>query len=271
MAGEQSVSDDAVTKAVSIGGRAVAFRVRQRGGVETPSLDVELFAAEPLDDASRETALGRVAAMLSTDEDLSAFYARAREDERFAPLVDRYRGLHHVRFPSPFEAACWGVVNQRIRLAAARNMKEALVRRAGSSITVDGAEHWAFPEPAAVLALSERELERLLPGGRRAAAVRAAASAFLEVAPGFLSRAPIEEVRAWLRGIHGVGPFTSSFVLYRALGRFDGVAMVSPKLLAAAKAQYGRGFTERELADVAASYGPWGGHWMLYLWASSFM
>jgi DNA-3-methyladenine glycosylase II len=271
MHGEQTVESDRLTKAFAIGGRAVGFRLASTGDRERPTLAVELFGREELPGPVRREALARIAAYLGAGDDLEAFYAVAAGDATFAPLTARYRGMRHVRFPSAFEAACWGVINQRIVQPLARRWKEALTRRAGSSVTIDGEEHWAFPEPAAVARLDREELARLVPGGRRAVAIAALARAFLEVEGSFLSGAPIEEVRAWLRAIHGVGPFTSSFVLYRGLGRFDGAALVSPRLVAAATAQYRRPLDARDVARMADGYGPWGGYWMLYLWASTFV
>ena len=271
MVGEQRVDATSLTKAFDLGGQAVAVRVRQEGDRERPTLDVDLYSERALGAGLWRQVLARVRALLSTDEDLAPFLALAAADPAMAPLSSRLRGLHHVRFPSAFEAACWGVINQRIQLRAARAMKAALVRRAGTCATVEGTEHWAFPGPEAVLRLGEEELAKLLPGGRRAVAVHAAARAFASVDATWLQRGPIDDVRGWLRAIHGVGPFTSSFVLYRGLGRFDGAAMVSPKLVAAATKLYGRPFSSRDVLQKATDYGAWGGHWMLYVWASSFV
>jgi hypothetical protein len=47
--------------------------------------------------------------------------------------------------------------------------------------------------------------------------------------------------------------------------------MVSPKLVAAATKLYGRPFSSRDVLHKATEYGAWGGHWMLYVWASSFV
>jgi DNA-3-methyladenine glycosylase II len=271
MVGEQIASSTTLTKALDLGGHAVAVRVRQKGDRERPTLDVDLFAERALGEGRWRQVLAGVRALLSTDEDLAPFHALAASDPPMAPLVTRLRGLHHVKFPSAFEAACWAVINQRIQLRAARAMKAALVRRAGSCAIVDAAEHWAFPGPEAVLRLGEDELAKLLPGGRRAVAVHAVARAFASVDATWLQRGPIDDVRSWLRAIHGVGPFTSSFVLYRGLGRFDGAAMVSPKLVAAATKLYGRPFSSQDVQQKATDYGAWGGHWMLYVWASSFV
>ena len=271
MHGEQVVADGELTKAMSVGGRAVAYRLRQVGDREAPSLEVRLFSDEPLPQPLRDAALARVGATLGIDDDLGAFYALAARDRAFAPLTVRYRGLRHVRFPSAFEAACWGVMNQRIAQAIARRWKEALTRRAGACVRIEGHEHWCFPEPAAVARLDEESLARLVPGGHRARAIAALASGFGAVDERFLRDAPLADVRAWLRAIDGVGPFTSGFVLYRGLGRFDGAGLVAPRLAAAASALYGRALDANAITEIARGYGPWGGYWMLYLWASIFV
>jgi DNA-3-methyladenine glycosylase II len=271
MLGEQGVTRDVLTKALSCGGQAVVVRVRQKGGCDRPMLDVDFHAARPLGEGRWRDVLARVRSFLSADEDLAPFYERAANDPGIADVVQALRGLHHVKFPSAFEAACWGVINQRIGQDAARAMKTALVRRAGARFDLDGVAHWAFPEPAAVADLGEAELAKLCPGGRRARAVLEVARAFASVDASFLHEAPIDRAREWLRAIHGVGPFTASFVLYRGLGRFDGAPLVAPKLVAIASERYGRALDARAVSRMADDYGPWGGHWMLYLWASSFL
>lgn len=270
MAGEQRVDAGRIRKAVSVGGQAVVYRVSSSGERERPRLEIDLVSTVPLRTETNTAVVERIATNLGARDDLGAFYALAAEDRPFEPLTRRYRGLRHVRFPSPFEAACWGVINQRIQLPLARRMKDALTRRAGPALGVDGVEHRAFPEPDAVARLGEDEIGRIVPG-RRGRAVWELSRAFGLVDERFLREAPIAEVRSWLRAIHGVGPFTSGFVLYRALGRFDGAGIVSPKLLAAAGRVYGRGFTADDLRRHAGGYGPWGGYWMLYLWASTFV
>jgi DNA-3-methyladenine glycosylase II len=268
MSGEQVVTWSSLTKAVSCAGRAFAFRVHQAGGDQV--LDVEVLPEGATGEVEQGLVLDRVREILSTEDDLGAFYAQASADRAMAPVVRRLRGLHQVKFPTAFEAACWGLLNQRIGLAAARTMKDRLVQRVGARVVVEGVEHRAFPEPAAVVALGHNELARLLPGGRRAEAVLAAAHAFASVDDSFLREAPLDRVRDWLRAIHGVGPFTSSLVLYRGLGRFDGAAAISPRFVQAAKALYGRRLSAVDVQAIAESYGAWGGHWMLYVWASTF-
>jgi len=40
--------------------------------------------------------------------------------------------------------------------------------------------------------------------------------------------------------------------------------------VSAASRLYGRELTTRDVAHLAGEYGTWGGHWMLYVWASTF-
>ncbi len=122
MAGEQRVSGDALTKSWMVGETAVAVTMKQRGARLSCALDKRL-------DAKTEAALAdRVASFVSADEDLTELYALASRDEQFAPVAKKLRGFHHPKFGTPFEAAIWSVLNQRVGIAQARKMKAALVR-----------------------------------------------------------------------------------------------------------------------------------------------
>ena len=270
MRGEQGIAAGELTKALVHRGQVVAFRVRQEGTAERPELDCRLLSDRAIAAATEEAAARRIGFFLSADEDLAPFYRRAAEDPWFAPLAARLRGLHHVKFPTPFEAACWGAINQRIQLGVARGMKDALCRRLGGSIVAGGAERLAFPEAATVAAAGEGELRAVLGNDRKARAVAAIAEAFVDVDDAFLREAPLAEVEAWLLRIHGVGPFTSAFVLFRGLGRFTRQPL-APRLIAAASKVYGRSLTVADMHGLSRSYGSWGGHWALHLWASTFV
>jgi DNA-3-methyladenine glycosylase II len=270
MRGEQGIGADTLTKALVYRGQVVGFRVRQAGTVERPELAYEMVSDRPISEATQEAAARRIAFFLSADEDLAPFYRRAAEDARFSPVAALLRGLHHVKFPTPFEAACWGAINQRIQQRTAKGMKQAMCRRLGGRVVMGGEEHLAFPEAEAVAAAGEEGLREVLGNDRKARVVAAVARAFVGVDEAFLRNAPLAEVEAWLLGIHGVGPFTSAFVLFRGLGRFTRQPM-SPRLTAAAEEVYGRPLSNADMERLSRSYGAWGGHWALHLWASTFV
>jgi DNA-3-methyladenine glycosylase II len=259
---ERDVAGSSLVKAWLHGGQLVEATVDQRRGAGV--LRCELGSPRPITAATRRAVREHVARFLGAGDDLAPFYALARTDAPFAPVARRLRGLHHARFPTPFEAACWGVLAQRIALGQARTMKAALTKRFGDLA------HAAFPEAATLAGATDAELSRLVGNARKARAVGAVARAFAKVDDAFLTSAPIAAVESWLRGIWGVGAFTSGFVLYRGLGRFSRLP-ASPKFLAAAKRVYGPGFSEADAARTARRYGDWAGYWSLYVWASTFV
>jgi DNA-3-methyladenine glycosylase II len=58
----------------------------------------------------------QVARILSLDLDGSGFAAVGRADPVVAGLQRRYPGLRPVSFWSPYEAAAWAIIGQRIRI-----------------------------------------------------------------------------------------------------------------------------------------------------------
>ena len=79
---------------------------------------------------------------------------------------ERLPGLRPCGFHSPYEAAAWAVLSQRLRIVQAARLRDSLVRRHGD----DG----AFPAPDAL-----RTLDLDLPG-RKAEYLHAVAEAALD-------------------------------------------------------------------------------------------
>jgi DNA-3-methyladenine glycosylase II len=263
-AGEQVIRDGSVWKAFRTGGQTVGMRVRSTGTPEEPRLLVKTTGPVETDKAASLF----VRRWLSTDDDLTGFYRIADEDRDMAPVVERLRGLHQVRFPSPFENAAWAVLAQRIPMKVARRMKQALVERYGDRVEMDGRELWAFPEPSDMAGASEAEIQPLLNNERRSRAVAAVAQAFNEVDEQWLRTAPILEVEQWLLAIHGIGTWSAAFVLFRGLGRIERMP-ITKMMLGAARDVYGPTMTQEEAERLAERYGEWQGYWTMYAMVGS--
>jgi DNA-3-methyladenine glycosylase II len=261
MAGEQRLASGTITKSWLHRGQPIDTTLRASGD---GGVAYELASPQPIDAPAERAIADTATQFLSADEDLEPFYALAARDAAFAPVARRLRGLHHVRFGTPFEAACWSVINQRIGRAQARAMKAALVRRYGAPNSD------AFPEPAAMAGADERELFAVLGNERKARAVAAVTRAFAGVEPSWLRSAPLADVEAWLRAIWGIGDFAAGFVLFRGLGRAITLPW-GPKFVTAAQATYGARCDRAALERRAGAWGPWLGHWSLYLYAATFV
>lgn len=257
---------EAFTRALSIEGQVVAFQLTSTGSLEEPELHYMLLTEQPLDSALQHRVLDRIALYLSLHDDLGPFYRLGREDPLFAPVVERLYGYHQVKFLSPFEAGCWAVLTQRNAMSEARKMRAVLVKRYGGSIEVEGATHWAFPEPTQLAVTDPSDLGAIADNERKGAYMQALARAFDQIGDEFLLSAPYAEVEAWLRGIKGVGEWSAAFILLRGLGRPDRVPMEKNTLRAISRV-YGQGkaLSEAEAKALAERYGAWQGYWAHYL------
>ncbi|MFI6738905.1 DNA-3-methyladenine glycosylase family protein [Nonomuraea sp. NPDC050451] len=240
--GEQRLTAGTLTKAFRVAGQTVLARVTAtEAGLElTPGLDA---------------LADRVRFHLSLDDDLSPFYARA--DERFAQVVSRLRGYHQVKFPSPLENLVWAILCQRTPMSVASRAKAALVGHVGN-------EHGAFPDLDQLLAVPEERLTALVGDPRKGVRLHAALRGWAEVSEPFLRDGPYEEVKGFLLGLPGIGPWSANFILIRGLGRMD-EAPIDKELKSSVQRVYGRAYGEPELRALAERYGPWQGYWAHYL------
>lgn len=117
----------------------IGAAVRQRGGTVTAELTGNV------DDHDR--VIGQVERMLSLDVDGRGFPELGRSDPVVGELQDRYPGLRPVSFHSPYEAACWSIIAQRIRITQAAAVKQRLADELGDRVTVAGQQLTAFPAP----------------------------------------------------------------------------------------------------------------------------
>lgn len=172
-----------------------------------------------VDGAEAEAVRGQVARMLSLDIDGSGFAAVRQADPVVDRVAGRYPGLRPVCFPSPYEAACWAVIGQRIRMTQAATITERIATTFGQNQTVDGVELAAFPDPytlhrvAGELPLPAVKTRRL----------RGIADAAID---GQLDGARLRgmdhaEALHQLQRLEGIGPFAAELVLVRGAGAPD--------------------------------------------------
>jgi DNA-3-methyladenine glycosylase II len=265
--GEQTLAADAVTKAITQNGQAVAFELRSAGTIAEPRVSYTLFSEHPLSEADQRAVGERIRFFLSMDDDLQPFYTIARADTHFAPIIKRFYGLHQPKFLTPFEIACWSILTQRQPIAIAHRVKMALVRRWGTSITLpDGTEYWAFPEPAQLATITADELAQVVRNERKVAYLLAVIKFFNAVDEQFLRNGDYEEVSASIKGIKGIGDWSSHFILVRGLGRMERVSATDKELSKAAASIYNQGRTlpPAEIQRIIDRYGSTQGYWAFY-------
>lgn len=188
---------------------------------------------------SRELATAirdQVARILSLDVDGSGFAAVGTADPVVAGLQHRYPGLRPVGFWSPYEAAAWAIISQRIRIRQATTVKARMSEQLGVPVSFGDHVVHAFPAPQQLVTLDGfGGLSGRKPEWLRSLA-RAALDGRLDTA--HLRAQPYEEALAGLTQLPGIGPFAAELVLLRGAGQVDRIPQHETRLARAVALAY---------------------------------
>jgi DNA-3-methyladenine glycosylase II len=80
-------------------------------------------------DGDLDAAAAQAARFLSVDVDARGWPSVGRRDAVIADAQARLPGLRPCGFHSPYEAAAWSVLSQRVRIVQAARLRDDLVRR----------------------------------------------------------------------------------------------------------------------------------------------
>lgn len=176
---------------------------------------IEVEAQATAIEAAREQACR----VLSLDTDARGFAAVGRGDPVVRQLQARHRGVRPVLFHSPYEAACWAIIGNRIGSRQATATMRRIAREHGRRIAIGGTILSSFPAPAVLrelggrLGLPERKIERL-----RGVADAAHEGELTALA---LRAMETDDALRFLQRLPGVGPFAAELVLARGAGHPD--------------------------------------------------
>lgn len=260
--GEQTMIDGVFTKAILINGYTVAFRLTSRGTIDAPQIGYTLFSKQTLPVEVKQAVLEHITFFLSLTDDLSEFYAIGYKDPHFAPIIEQWYGLHHVKFLTLAEIGCWAILTQRVAIPIAAKIKHAIVEQYGDSIEVDGEVYWAFPELERLAHVSLDEWMGLLHNERKAIYMSEVMKALNGVDEEFLRTAPYEKAESWLRSIKGIGEWSAVFILMRGEGRIEHMLLNMKPLLDVLLKIYGK---DETMANIERTYGQWFGYWGYYM------
>lgn len=215
------------------------------------------------DCADPEGVRDQVTRMLSLDVDASRLPAVADSDPRVGELVSSFPGLRPVLFASPYEAAAWAILSQRVRMSQGAAIRRAVCERFGATVEVDGRSMPTFPGPRVLRdwpglpGLPDVKVERL----------RGLADAVLA---GALKAAELRSMDPYtavdhVQQIAGIGPFSAELIVIRGAGEPDLFPTQERRLRAAMSAAYGIDTDDTAAAAaVARSWAPFRS-WVAFL------
>ena len=192
-------------------------------------------------DGDLDAAAEQTCRFLSLDVDARAWPAVGERDPVVAAAQARLPGLRPCGFHSPYEAAAWSVLSQRIRIVQAARLRADLVDRHG--------EHGAFPAPQTL-----RSVDLDLPG-RKGEYLCAVADAALDGRLDGATLRSLDPTRALavVQQVKGLGPFAAELVVVRGANAPDVVPQNERRLADEVTRLYGAG---RDLAEVSEAWRP---------------
>jgi DNA-3-methyladenine glycosylase II len=193
-------------------------------------------------DGDLAAAAEQTARFLSLDVDARGWPAVGDRDPVIGAAQRRLPGLRPCGFHSPYEAAAWAVLSQRIRITQAARLRETLMSETG-----------AFPTPEAL-----RAAELDLPG-RKPEYLRAVAEAALD---GVLDGVRLRDLDpdtavAQVRQVKGLGPFAAELVVLRGANHPDAFPHHEGRLDAEIAEQYGSDSAPADVAEAWRPYRTW--------------
>jgi DNA-3-methyladenine glycosylase II len=192
-----------------------------------------------------ESAAGQVLRFLSLDIDAREWPDDGDRDPVIARAQEQLPGLRPCGFHSPYEAAAWAVLSQRIRIPQAAALRRTLISRYG--------EAGAFPAPEALHAMQVD-----LPG-RKLEYLHAVAGAALDgVLEGTHLRSiePAQAMRE-VAAIKGLGPFAAELVVIRGANAPDVMPTAERRLDAELGHLYGPGYSAEVISQRWRPFRSW--------------
>jgi DNA-3-methyladenine glycosylase II len=199
--------------------------------------DRDTVRGEFVGDADPNVVRKQVARIFALDVDGTTFASVGQRDPVIGELQAQYPGLRPVSFYSPYEAAAWALMSQRVQTTQAAHIKARLAEEFGETVEIHGDRLQAFPAPSQLLELSA--FRGLF--GRKVEYLRGLAHAALEgrLDAVRLRSLPTDEALTELQRLPGIGAFSSRLILLRGAAVADAPPAREPRFLRAVSLAYG--------------------------------
>lgn len=210
-------------------GKQLGLKIMNTGTVDSPGVQVDVFAATPLDDAYLDTLSEEVRYRYNFDLDLDAFYREFDDDPLLRPVVERLWGMRPGHAGSLYEYLMIGIVLQNTAIKRSIQMLQTLFEQHGTLLRFDGKELWCFWPPGGFQAVSEADL-RAQKFGYRAKSLKRIDNAFIDgqIDEFALREASRDTQKTELLKLFGVGPATVWYLLFDVFHRYDFFDHISP-------------------------------------------
>ncbi|MDA3875778.1 MAG: hypothetical protein PF483_01675 [Halothiobacillus sp.] len=217
----ERVTETALHKGMIWAGQPACLTIEFSDDIAQASLAVDGTATE--DQPAFETLVHR---LLGLSQNIEAFEAHYREHPQIGPMIARNPGLRVPVTTTPFEALTWAITGQQISVMAAVSLRRKLIIAAG---VPHSSGLFCYPEARQIASLTVADIRQ---AGYSLTKTNTLLTLSRQIVDGTLpldewAATPamprtMDDIRARLLAVKGIGPWTVSYALLRGYGWLDG-------------------------------------------------
>ena len=211
-----------------------------------------------------------VTRMLGLGQQIEIFEQRYREHPLLGTLLARQTGLRVAVTATPFEALTWAVTGQQISVGAAVSIRRRLI---AATALRHSSGLLCYPGAAQIADLSEEDLRQAGFSATKTRTLMTLAELVIDKRLPldiWQETCPIEEIRAGLLAVRGIGPWTINYTLLRGFGWLDGSLHGDVAVRRGLQLLLGRKekVPEAEAQEWLTEFSPWRALVAAHLWAA---
>lgn len=194
--------------------------VRINSQTDNPILTVNVF--KEITKQQKKEITAKIKKIFNLDYDLKPAYKIMDSDPVLQKIKNDKYGLIPTSFPTVYEAAINGIIQQQISLRAAFYMIAKLIRKYGESVKVNEKEYWEFPDHDRLVKAKVGDLRKLGMSQRKAEYIIDFSKLIArgKFNPEDLRNFPAEEIIETLTQLRGFGRWTAEMIIVTAIN-FD--------------------------------------------------
>jgi DNA-3-methyladenine glycosylase II len=209
--------DGVLWTATRFGSKLLGLRLKSMGTVRKPRVSCVVFAEEKMSRALEADVTRMLRRALRVEEDISEFYALARNDSVLHGVVKDLYGMRIVAWPELFPALILAVTLQMAPMKRSNQMMDLLTRNFGNRVSFDSKTVMYWPSPEKIAGVTADELKAKAKLGYRAENLVSIASALEAGFPTMdqLWKMTPEEAKKRLLSLRGIGDYSAELVMPR--------------------------------------------------------
>jgi len=207
--------------------------------------------------------------MLGLTQAIDDFEQHYRGHPLLGALIANHPGLRVPLAATPFEALTWAITGQQISVSAALSVRRKFIQAAGLR---HASGLWCYPDAHQLATLNEATLRQAgfsLTKARTLMALAQGIESGQLPLDSWIETTPVDDIRAQLLQVRGIGPWTVNYALLRGFGYLDGSLHGDVAVRRKLKILLG---SEKPISESSAqqwltAFSPWRALVAAHLWA----